>query len=89
MIILDWHVTPRCLPLQEGARDHGVGAGASHLISGHFSLHQQLEQTLAAFTGKPAAILFSSGYLANLGAVQALVGRNDRFLRQTESRVTQ
>lgn len=65
--------------LQEGARDYGVGAGASHLISGHFSVHQQLEQVLAAFTGKPAAILFSSGYLANLGAVQALVGRNDRI----------
>jgi 8-amino-7-oxononanoate synthase len=63
--------------LQQGAQQWGVGAGASHLVSGHFAPHHQLEERLAAFAGKPAALLFSSGYLANLGAVQALVGRGD------------
>jgi len=65
--------------LQAGTQQYGLGAGASHLVSGHFSAHDELEQALAAFVGKPAALLFSSGYLANLGAVQALVGRNDRI----------
>jgi 8-amino-7-oxononanoate synthase len=65
--------------LQTGTQQYGLGAGASHLVSGHFSAHDELEQALAAFVGKPAALLFSSGYLANLGAVQALVGRNDRI----------
>lgn len=65
--------------LQTGMQQVGLGAGASHLVSGHFSAHQELEQALAEFVGKPAALLFSSGYLANLGAVQALVGRNDRI----------
>ncbi|MBK8569802.1 MAG: 8-amino-7-oxononanoate synthase [Nitrosomonadales bacterium] len=65
--------------LQAGTQQVGLGAGASHLVSGHFSAHDELEQALAAFVGKPAALLFSSGYLANLGAVQALVGRSDRI----------
>ena len=63
--------------LQQGARQFGVGAGASHLVNGHFEPHHQLEAQLAAFVGKPAALLFSSGYLANFGAVQALAGRGD------------
>ncbi|MDE2309847.1 MAG: aminotransferase class I/II-fold pyridoxal phosphate-dependent enzyme, partial [Betaproteobacteria bacterium] len=63
--------------LQAGARRYGVGAGASHLVSGHFAAHHQLESELAAFVNKPAALLFSAGYLANLGAVQALAGRGD------------
>ena len=63
--------------LQHGAQQWGVGAGAAHLVSGHFGPHQQLEQQLAAFVGKPAALLFSTGYMANLGAVQALVGKGD------------
>ncbi len=63
--------------LQAGAQQCGVGAGASHLVSGHFAAHHQLENELAAFVNKPAALLFSTGYLANLGAVQALVGRGD------------
>jgi 8-amino-7-oxononanoate synthase len=62
---------------QQGAQQYGVGAGASHLVSGHSSAHHMLEQVLASFVGKPAALLFSSGYLANLGAVQGLVGRGD------------
>ena len=65
--------------LQAGTQRYGLGAGASHLVSGHFSAHDELEHALVEFVGKPAALLFSSGYLANLGAVQALVGRSDRI----------
>jgi len=63
--------------LQQGAQQWGVGAGASHLVSGHTAVHQQLEIELAKFVAKPAALLFSNGYMANLGVVQALVGRGD------------
>lgn len=63
--------------LQQGAQRYGVGAGAAHLVSGHFEAHDQLEKQLAAFVGKPAALLFSTGYMANLGVVQALAGRGD------------
>ncbi len=63
--------------LQQGAQQHGVGAGAAHLVSGHGATHHQLEHELAAFVGKPAALLFSTGYMANLGVVQALVGKGD------------
>jgi 8-amino-7-oxononanoate synthase len=60
-----------------GAREWGVGSGASHLVSGHLSPHQALEEALAAFTGFDRALLFSTGYMANLGIVGALVGRGD------------
>ena len=63
--------------LQHGAQQWGVGAGAAHLVSGHFEPHHQLEQQLAAFVGKPGALLFSTGYMANLGVVQALAGKGD------------
>ena len=63
--------------LQQGAAQYGVGAGAAHLVSGHSAAHHQLELRLAAFVGKPAALLFSTGYMANIGAVQALVGKDD------------
>ncbi len=63
--------------LQQGAAAWGVGAGAAHLVNGHFTPHHQLEQSLAAFVGKPAALLFSTGFMANLGVVQALVGKDD------------
>ena len=63
--------------LQQGAQQWGVGAGAAHLVSGHFAAHYQLEQQLAAFVDKPAALLFSTGYMANLGVVQALLGKGD------------
>jgi 8-amino-7-oxononanoate synthase len=63
--------------LQQGAEKFGVGSGAAHLVSGHTQVHQQLEQELAAFVGKPAALLFSTGYMANLGVVQALIGKGD------------
>ncbi|MGH8763978.1 MAG: 8-amino-7-oxononanoate synthase [Nitrosospira sp.] len=61
----------------QGARQYGVGAGASHLISGHFSAHHALEDALTRFTGFPQALLFSTGYMANAGVVTALVGRGD------------
>lgn len=63
--------------LQHGAQQWGVGAGAAHLVSGHFEPHHRLEMQLAAFVGKSAALLFSTGYMANMGAVQALVGKAD------------
>jgi len=62
---------------REGAARYGVGAGASHLILGHSTAHHELEKRLAAFAGFPRALLFSTGYLANIGAVTALVGRED------------
>lgn len=61
----------------EGARRYGVGAGASHLINGHSCAHHMLEEALAQFSGFPQALLFSTGYMANIGAVTALVGRED------------
>ena len=60
-----------------GAKIWGVGSGASHLVSGHQAPHEALEKKLAAFTGFPRALLFSTGYMANLGIVPALVGRDD------------
>jgi len=60
------------------AREWGVGSGASHLVSGHCREHHALEQALAAFTGRPRALLFSTGYMANLAVVTTLVGRDDR-----------
>ncbi len=59
----------------DAARVHGVGARASHLITGHQAEHEALEQELAAFTGRERAIVFSTGYMANLGLVRALVPR--------------
>lgn len=61
----------------DGAQAWGVGSGASHLVSGHLSPHEALERRLAAFTGFDRALLFSTGYMANLGIVPALVGRGD------------
>lgn len=61
----------------EGAQAWGVGAGASHLITGHLQPHHALEVELAQFVGLPAALLFSTGYMANLGIVTALLGRHD------------
>lgn len=63
--------------LQQAADKAGVGGGASHLITGHHRLHHELEEALAAFVGLPRALLFSTGYMANLGVVPALVGRGD------------
>ena len=60
-----------------GARTWGVGSGASHLVSGHLLPHEALEQQLAAFTGFPKALLLSTGFMANLAIVPAIVGRGD------------
>lgn len=62
---------------QQAAARYGVGSGASHLVCGHSAEHEALEQELAAFTGRERALLFSTGYMANTGIVQALVGRGD------------
>ncbi|NHN39081.1 8-amino-7-oxononanoate synthase [Pseudomaricurvus alcaniphilus] len=63
--------------LQSCASHYGVGSGASHLVCGHSREHQQLEQELAAATGRERALLFSTGYMANLGTINALVGKGD------------
>jgi len=63
--------------LQDGAARYGVGSGASHLVSGHSRAHHELEDSLAEFTGRERALLFSSGYAANLGVISALLGRAD------------
>lgn len=62
---------------QAAANALGVGAGASHLLYGHSAAHDALERELARFVGYPDAILFSTGYMANLGVVTALCGRDD------------
>ena len=61
--------------LRRGASEFGVGSGASHLVCGHSLPHEQLEEALAAFTHRERALLFSTGYMANLGVIDALVGR--------------
>ncbi|MBB6342643.1 8-amino-7-oxononanoate synthase [Pseudomonas fluvialis] len=66
--------------LRAGAEKWGVGGGASHLVIGHSTPHHELEETLAEFTGRPRALLFSTGYMANLAAVTALVGQGDTVL---------
>lgn len=63
--------------MQEGCARYGAGAGASHLILGHGEAHHALEQALARFVGAPRALLFSTGYMANIGVVTALADRGD------------
>lgn len=65
---------------KHGADNYGVGTGASHLINGHTQAHHALEEELADFVGRPRALLFSTGYMANLGVVTALAGRGDFIL---------
>jgi 8-amino-7-oxononanoate synthase len=60
-----------------GIDRYGIGAGASHLILGHGTAHHELEAGLAAFVRQPRALLFSTGYMANMGVVSALTGRGD------------
>ncbi len=67
--------------LQEGAGMYGVGSGASHLITGHSSAHHELEDALAKWTGRERALLFSSGYMANIGVISALCQRNHTVLQ--------
>ncbi|WP_036300191.1 8-amino-7-oxononanoate synthase [Methylotenera sp. L2L1] len=63
--------------MQKAAGDSGVGSGASGLITGHHRYHDDLEKQLAAFVQLPAALLFSTGYMANIGVLGALTGRGD------------
>ncbi len=63
--------------MQQAAGNSGVGSGASNLITGHHRYHDTLEKQLADFVGMPAALLFSTGYMANIGVLGALVGRGD------------
>jgi 8-amino-7-oxononanoate synthase len=61
-----------------GVDKFGCGSGAAHLISGHSRAHHALEEELADFVQRPRALLFSTGYSANLGVMAALLGRGDR-----------
>ena len=61
--------------LVRAAGESGVGSGASHLITGHHASHHALEEELAEFMGCERALLFSTGYMANLGVVGAFAGR--------------
>ncbi|CAM5404983.1 8-amino-7-oxononanoate synthase [Rhodanobacter lindaniclasticus] len=63
--------------LKRAADDEGVGSGSAHLICGHRREHAQLEEALAEWTGRERALLFSTGYMANLGTMQALLARGD------------
>lgn len=63
--------------LQDAAATDGVGGTGSHLVCGHHQLHDRLEQELADWLGTPRALLFGSGYLANLAVVQSLLGDED------------
>lgn len=61
-----------------GLNEYGAGSGAAHLVTGHSRAHHELEEELADFVGRPRALLFSTGYQANLGVLAALLGRGDR-----------
>lgn len=62
---------------QKAAGEWGAGSGASHLVCGHQRPHQDLEEALAEHTGRERALLFSTGYMANLGVMSALLGKAD------------
>ena len=66
--------------LQSAAGRYGVGSGASHLVVGHSTPHHELELAIAEFTGRERALLFSSGYMANLGVLTALLAKGDLVL---------
>jgi 8-amino-7-oxononanoate synthase len=62
---------------RKGVAQWGSGSGAAHLVSGHSTAHHALEEELAEFTGRPRALLFSTGYMANLGIASALLDKGD------------
>ncbi len=62
---------------RQATDNYGLGGGASHLVVGHSRAHHQLEEELAEFTGRERALLFSNGYMANLGVISALLGKQD------------
>ncbi|MEW8137452.1 MAG: 8-amino-7-oxononanoate synthase [Candidatus Thiodiazotropha endolucinida] len=65
--------------MQRAAGNYGVGSGAAHLITGHSNSHHRLEEALAEYTGRPRALLFSTGYMANIGVISALLKQGDRL----------
>lgn len=67
--------------LQTAAAEMGVGSGASHLVCGHSLHHQRLEEALADAVGKPRALLFSTGYMANLALLSTLTDRHDAIFQ--------
>jgi len=62
---------------QNAANEYGVGSGSAHLVNGHSYYHQALEEALAEHTGREKALLFSTGYMANLGVISALLNKQD------------
>ncbi|BAW79972.1 8-amino-7-oxononanoate synthase [Candidatus Nitrosoglobus terrae] len=62
---------------EQGVQAYGVGSGAAHLVSGHSRAHHALEEALAEFVKRPCALLFSTGYMANLGLISTLLNRQD------------
>lgn len=66
--------------MAEAVQRYGSGSGASHLVSGHGAEHEALERELAEFTGRARAVVFSTGYMANLGVLAALADKRDLLL---------
>ncbi|HIF18326.1 MAG TPA: 8-amino-7-oxononanoate synthase [Cycloclasticus sp.] len=66
---------------QKAASEYGVGSGSAHLICGHSSEHHALEEELAEFTGRERALVFSTGYMANMGVISALVTKGDAIFQ--------
>ncbi|WP_020411568.1 8-amino-7-oxononanoate synthase [Microbulbifer sp. ANSA001] len=71
---------PEVIRAQQAGAELGAGATASHLVNGHLQVHQQLQYSLAEVTGREAALVFSSGYMANVGTLCALLGRADNII---------
>ncbi|MCG7864464.1 MAG: 8-amino-7-oxononanoate synthase [Candidatus Thiodiazotropha endolucinida] len=65
--------------MQRAAGNYGVGSGAAHLITGHSNSHHRLEEALAEYTGRSRALLFSTGYMANIGVISTLLKQGDRL----------
>jgi 8-amino-7-oxononanoate synthase len=65
----------------EAVAEYGVGSGAAHLVNGHSRLHEDCERRLAEFTGRERALLFSTGYMANLAIGSTLLGRGDHVFQ--------
>ncbi len=64
----------------KATQQYGVGSGAAHLVNGHTKAHHALEEELADFCGYPRALLFSTGYMANLGVAQSLCTKKDSII---------
>lgn len=65
---------------QSAIKKYGVGAGASRMISGTLGIHRDLEKRIAEFKGEEDALVFSTGFMANTGVIQALVGKGDAVI---------